>query len=104
MIILIKLLITSLNNSWIQFLKNLLYSTFAPGFGGGGSNAAFISMGLVDASQRKRSQDQIAQQMTNMFRRLNNVRVFAVQEQTISVGTGGRGAFPVQFVFAEFEF
>ena len=78
--------------------------TFAPGFGGGGSNAAFISMGLVDASQRKRSQDQIAQQMTNMFRRLNNVRVFAVQEQTISVGTGGRGAFPVQFVLQNLNF
>ncbi len=78
--------------------------TFAPGFGGGGSNAAFISMGLVDASERKRSQDQVAQQMTNMFRRLNNVRVFAVQEQTISVGTGGRGSFPVQFVLQNLNF
>src|SRR5258705_13845834 len=48
-----------------------IVGTFAPGFGGGGSNAAFISMGLVDANKRKRSQDQIAQQMTNMFRRYN---------------------------------
>jgi HAE1 family hydrophobic/amphiphilic exporter-1/multidrug efflux pump len=39
-----------------------------------------------------------------MFRRLNNVRVFAVQEQTISVGTGGRGAFPVQFVLQNLNF
>jgi multidrug efflux pump len=78
--------------------------TFAPGFGGGGSNAAFVSMGLIDASKRKRTQDQIAQQMTGMFRRYNNVRVFAVQEQTISVGLGGRGAFPVQFVLQNLNF
>jgi len=78
--------------------------TFAPGFGGGGSNAAFVSMGLVDASKRNRSQDEIAQQMTRMFRRYNNVRVFAVQEQTISVGLGGRGSFPVQFVLQNLNF
>jgi multidrug efflux pump len=81
-----------------------IVGTFAPGFGGGGSNAAFISMGLVDANKRKRSQDQIAQQMTNMFRRYNNVRVFAIQEQTISVGLGGRGSFPVQFVLQNLNF
>ena len=56
--------------------KNVVL-TFAPGFGGGGSNAAFVSMGLVNASERKRSQDEIAQQMTRMFRRYNNLRVFA---------------------------
>jgi len=78
--------------------------TFAPGFGGGGSNAAFISVGLVDANQRKRSQDQIAKQLTNMFRKYTNVRVFAVQEQTISVGLGSRGSFPVQFVLQNLNF
>jgi multidrug efflux pump len=83
--------------------KNVVL-TFAPGFGGGGSNAAFVSMGLVDAGDRKRSQDQVAQQMTRMFRKYNNVRVFAIQEQTISVGLGGRGAFPVQFVLQNLNF
>jgi multidrug efflux pump len=83
--------------------KNVVL-TFAPGFGGGGSNAAFISMGLVDASKRKRSQDEIAQQMNRMFRRYNNLRVFATQEQTISVGLGGRGANPVQFVLQNLNF
>jgi multidrug efflux pump len=78
--------------------------SFAPGFGGGGSNAAFVSMGLTEASQRKRTQDQIAQQMSRMFRRYSNVRVFALQEQTISVGLGGRGAFPVQFVLQHLNF
>ena len=79
--------------------------TFAPGFSGsGGSNAAFVSMGLVNASERKRSQDEIAQQMSRMFRRYNNLRVFATQEQTISVGLGGRGANPVQFVLQNLNF
>ena len=78
--------------------------TFAPGFGSGGSNAAFVSMGLVNASERERSQDEIAQQMSRMFRSYNNLRVFATQEQTISVGLGGRGANPVQFVLQNLNF
>src|SRR5688572_28516573 len=78
--------------------------TFAPGFGSGGSNAAFVSMGLVNAAERERSQDEIAQQMNRMFRRYNNLRVFATQEQTISVGLGGRGANPVQFVLQNLNF
>lgn len=77
---------------------------FAPGGGGGGSNVSSISMGLVDASKRKRSQDEVAQQMSAMFRKITNVRVFAVQEQTISVGMGGRGSFPVQFVLQNLNF
>ncbi|NOT51074.1 MAG: efflux RND transporter permease subunit [Chitinophagaceae bacterium] len=83
--------------------KNVVLA-FAPGFGGGGSNASFISMGLKDADERNRSQDQVAQQMTRMFRRYTNVRVFAIQEQTISVGLGGRGSFPVQFVLQNLNF
>lgn len=79
--------------------------SFAPGgFGGGNVNTSFISMGLVDAGKRKRSQDDIAQQMSRMFKRYTNVRVFAIQEQTISVGLGGRGSFPVQFVLQNLNF
>ncbi|HET9826024.1 MAG TPA: efflux RND transporter permease subunit, partial [Chitinophagaceae bacterium] len=78
--------------------------TFAPGFGGGGSNAAFISLALVDADKRHRSQDQITQQLSGMFRKYTNVRSFAIQEQTISVGLGGRGSFPVQFVLQNLNF
>src|SRR6187431_1243055 len=84
--------------------ENSVALTFAPGFGGGGSNAAFVSMGLVNSSERKRSQDEIAQQMNRMFRKYNNLRVFATQEQTISVGLGGRGANPVQFVLQNLNF
>lgn len=79
--------------------------SFAPGFGAGsGSNNAFISVGLVEPEERERTQDEIAQQMTRIFQQYKNVRAFARQEQTISVGLGGRSAFPVQFVVQHLNF
>ncbi len=86
--------------------ERFIVMSFAPaGFSGGGSsNTAFISLGLVDAGSRKRSQDDVAQQMNRMFRRYNNIRAFAIQEQTISVGLGSRGSFPVQFVLQNLNF
>jgi len=79
--------------------------SFAPGFGGGsGSNNGFISVGLVDPEFRERSQGEIADQLNGMYRRMSHVRAFAIQEQTISVGLGGRGSFPVQFVLQHLNF
>ena len=81
--------------------KDIVLS-FAPSFGGG-ANGSIIPVGLTDASERKRSQEEIAQQMNRMFRKYKNVQAFAIQEQTISVG-GGRGSFPVQFVLQNLDF
>ena len=79
--------------------------SFAPNFSGsGGANAASISMGLVDAGDRKRSQNDIAQSLNKMFKDFTDVRVLVVQEQTISVGQGGRGQLPVQFVLQNLSF
>jgi multidrug efflux pump len=79
--------------------------SFAPNFSGsGGANAASISMGLVDAGERKRSQNEIAQSLNKMFKDYTNVRVLVVQEQTISVGQAGRGQLPVQFVVQNLNF
>ena len=78
--------------------------TFAPGFGGGGSNAAFISMGLVDASQRKRSQDQIAQQMTNMFRQLEQCKSICSAGTNYFSRHWWSWCFSSSICFAEFEF
>lgn len=79
--------------------------SFAPSFAGaGGANSAFVSIGLKDASERKRSQDNIAQQMNRMFKNYTLVRVLTIQEQTISVGLGGRGGLPVQYVLQNLNF
>jgi multidrug efflux pump len=98
------------NQQLLDSIPELSFSlSFAPGGGGGSmgsgsTNSSFISMGLVEASKRTRSQDEIAQQANRIFRRYNNVRAFALQEQTISVGMGGRGSFPVQFVLQHLNF
>ena len=79
--------------------------SFAPNFSGaGGANAASVSMGLVDAGERKRSQNDIAQQMNKMFKDYSNVRVLVTQEQTISVGQASRGSLPVQYVIQNLDF
>lgn len=79
--------------------------SFAPGYGGaGGANAATTSIGLVDASQRKRSQGEIALQMNRMFKDVTNVRVLTVQEQTISVGMMSRGSLPVAIALQHLNF
>lgn len=79
--------------------------SFAPAFNSsGGSNSAFVSIGLIDPAKRVRSQDDIAQQMNRMFRDYTFVRVLTIQEQTISVGLGGRGSLPVQFVIQNLNF
>jgi multidrug efflux pump len=79
--------------------------SFAPGFSGsGGANAATTSIGLVDASERSRSQNEIAQQMNRMFKDVTNVRVLTVQEQTISVGMGSRGTLPAAIALQHLNF
>jgi len=79
--------------------------SFAPSFGGaGGVNSAFISIGLVDAGERKRSQNEIAMQMNRMYKNYTNVRVLVIQEQNISVGLGSRVGLPVQFVLQNLNF
>ncbi len=79
--------------------------SFSPSFGGsGGVNSSFISIGLKPAAERKRSQNEIAQQMNRMFKDYTDVRVLVIQEQTISVGLGSRGGLPVQFVLQNLNF
>jgi HAE1 family hydrophobic/amphiphilic exporter-1/multidrug efflux pump len=75
-----------------------------PGFGGTGVNSGFGRVGFVPANERKRTQSEIARDMGQKFARFNNVRVFPIEEQTISVGLGSRGSLPVQFVIQNLDF
>ncbi len=76
-----------------------------PGFGGtGGVNSGTARIALVPTDQRKRTQTEIAKELQRKMSRFNNVRVSAVEEQTISVGLGSRGALPVQFILQNLDF
>jgi hydrophobe/amphiphile efflux-1 (HAE1) family protein len=75
-----------------------------PGFGGGGVNSGSARIALVPPDQRERSQSEIAKDLRGKMARFNNVRVSAIEEQTISVGLGSRGASPVQFILQNLDF
>ncbi|MES2371947.1 MAG: efflux RND transporter permease subunit [Bacteroidota bacterium] len=76
--------------------RDFVFARVGGGFGG--SNTAQPRLALVDADQRTRSQNDIANDLNRKLARFNDARVFAVQEQTISVGLGSRGSLPVQFI------
>jgi HAE1 family hydrophobic/amphiphilic exporter-1/multidrug efflux pump len=75
-----------------------------PGYSSSGVNGANGRIGLVPASQRKRSQSDIVKDLNKKFARFNNVRIFPIEEQTIAVGLGSKGALPVQFVIQNLDF
>jgi HAE1 family hydrophobic/amphiphilic exporter-1/multidrug efflux pump len=76
-----------------------------PGYGGAsGNSSASGRLGLVDKDDRKRTQSQIAMDLNKKMKRFKNVRVFAVEEQTISVGMMSRGSLPVQFIIQNLDF
>ncbi|HRG58721.1 MAG TPA: efflux RND transporter permease subunit [Bacteroidia bacterium] len=78
--------------------KRVCLTVTAPGFlGSGAVNTAFVRLALVDASERKRSQQQIADMVSKEAKNFPHGKVFVIQQQTISAG-GMRGGLPVQFV------
>lgn len=75
-----------------------------PGFGGSGVNSGSARISLVEPDKRKRSQSEIVKELSRKLPRFNNVRIFPVEEQTISVGLGSRGSLPVQFILQNLDF
>lgn len=96
---------TEFGNFLIDSIPEASFSFLAvPGFGASGVNGGTGRIGLVPASERARSQSDIAKDMAKKVMRFNNLRIFPVEEQTISVGLGSRGALPVQFVVQNLDF
>ncbi|MES2850716.1 MAG: efflux RND transporter permease subunit, partial [Bacteroidota bacterium] len=86
-------------------ITNYLYDSiperdfvFARTPAGGGVNSSQPRLALVPSNERERSQDEIANDLNKKLQRFNDVRIAAIQEQTIAVGAGSRGSQPVQFV------
>jgi|WetSurMetagenome_2_1015567.scaffolds.fasta_scaffold00777_4 hydrophobe/amphiphile efflux-1 (HAE1) family protein len=97
--------VTALESYLLDSIPERDFTFFAvPGFGGTGINSAAGRLGLVDFSERTRSQSLIADELTRKITRFNDIRVFPVEEQTIAVGLASRGALPVQFVIQNLDF
>lgn len=79
--------------------KRICLTVTAPGFSGSGAvNSAFVRLALVEAGERKRSQQKIAEYIGKASKKFPEGKIFVIQEQTISASSGGRGGLPVQFV------
>ena len=75
-----------------------------PGFGSSGVNSGMGRIGLIPPKERHRTQSQIAQDLGKKLGRFNEVKIFPIEEQTISVGLASRGSLPVQFVIQNLDF
>ena len=75
-----------------------------PGFNGTGVNTGFGRLKLSDPESRSRTQAEIAKDISSKTSRFNQLRISAVQEQTISVGLSSRSALPVQFILQNLDF
>jgi hydrophobe/amphiphile efflux-1 (HAE1) family protein len=83
--------------------KKVAVAVTAPGFTGSGSvNTGFVRILLTPPAERNRSQQQIVDAISKNLPKYNEVRAFAIQEQTISVNR--RGGLPVQFVLQNNNF
>jgi multidrug efflux pump len=75
--------------------REAIISVTSPGFGGGAVNSGFMFLILQPPSERERSQQQVAMQMSGIVQQLTGARGFVAQDQ--SIGTRSFG-LPVQFV------
>lgn len=68
----------------------------SPGFGGSSTNSGFVRITLTEPGERVRTQDQIANMLNGITRKMTFARAIVSQEQTIQAGRGG--GLPVQYV------
>ena len=96
---------TEFSNFLIDSIPEGAYSFLAlPSFSSTGVNGGSGRIGLIPANERERTQSQIAKDISKKVMRFNNLRIFPVEEQTISVGLGSKGSLPVQFVVQNLDF
>ncbi|MBI1222623.1 MAG: MMPL family transporter [Bacteroidetes bacterium] len=77
--------------------KESLLSVTSPGFGSSiNINSGFVRLTLVDPKDRRKSQQQLAGELTKILSNYSFARTYVVQDQTI--GGGRLSGLPVQFV------
>ncbi len=77
--------------------RDAILAVTSPGFGSSNSvNSGFVRVSFVDPSKRKKTQQELADELSAIYRKFNFAQTYVVQEQTIGGGRGSR--LPVQFV------
>ncbi len=77
--------------------KDAMISITAPGFGASSStNSGMNRISLIPPSERKKSQQELADELSGIVRKMNFARSFVVQDQTISSSMGS--GLPVQYI------
>ena len=85
--------------------KRKLLSVTAPGFiGSGAVNTGFTRILLVEPDQRRRTQQQIADDITKNLKSYPDAKTFVIQDQTINGSGGSRAGLPVQFILQNQDF
>jgi multidrug efflux pump len=78
-------------------------SMTAPSFSGSGaSNTGFGRITLKDPKNRKNSQEEVSNNMSNLLKKLPDAKAFVNQQQTIAVNK--RGGLPVSYVIQAPDF
>jgi len=82
----------------------LVYARTASG-SSSGTNTGYLNIYLKEPDQRKRTQQQILDKLSKIFKRNSEARIIASQDQTISTSSGrGGGSMPVQFILQNLDF
>lgn len=85
--------------------RRIVVNLVAPSFAGSGAvNSGVVTMVLKDPEDRVRNQKQIVEGLQKKLSKFPEGKLFMLQEQTISVGGGGRFSLPVQFVIQNLDF
>ncbi|KUG09636.1 efflux RND transporter permease subunit [Solirubrum puertoriconensis] len=80
-----------------------VFTVTSPGFGGGGgTNSGIARVLLVDADKREETQQQLNDVLSAGVKQLSEARTSVSQDQ--SIGSGGGGGLPVQFVVQTQDF
>ncbi len=87
--------LTMLINDSVPEKKVSLVIT-SPGFGSASSNSGFVRLGLVQPGERERTQQEIADDLSNLTKQFSEGRVSVSQQPTISVNR--RGGMPIQYI------
>ncbi|MDX9923703.1 MAG: efflux RND transporter permease subunit [Ignavibacteriaceae bacterium] len=75
--------------------RTAIISMTSPGSGSSSSNSGFVRISLTDATEREKTQQQYADELSELMKEFNDVKTFVIQQQ--SIGTR-RGGLPIQYV------